>query len=513
MSPRKTIKLNKKPKELHFEQEKCDGITKKYVTKSKKIVDNKKDIPEVKHIMDLANDAIFSKNYVDAFDYLNQIIEKYSYFDAYNKKGFLLLEIGDNDGAIDCFNKSIELTKNNYDAHIGKVRAYNNLLEENYDLFYELELFSNLNIACILNPKDILLKINILIDFGMIKEAKECFETLPNDLISEDNLENHLLYVFQLGRIYYYFKRYKFAFYLFYYYATLDENNITVWLFLVFLSKNLEKYDYALKCYDKLFELDDTFYDALLQKAELLVKLHRTEEAMECFNRCPDEYISEDYKKLIEFINNPHYIGTKYLGVYLLQYEDSPDFEYVFIDMDNGFSEIYDSNSNDLEYAVRNSYYFKEIKYHGDFLTRDYITCYYQFPNLNFGYKELIFSILNNENLEKIDKCKLSVDDFLINKNDTEKKIIKSLFSSMKSSLKYAHKKNYTGIFGVLPSKHSGLWVYVDLVKAKYLGWDTIYAESLEELEILVKSSGSFWYIFDEDLKNESEEEFNNSNS
>ena len=47
---------------------------------------------------------------------------------------------------------------------------------------------------------------------------------------------------------------------------------------------------------------------------------------------------------------------------------------------------------------MERNYSFREIKDYGDFSTRDYISCYYLFPNLNFGYNELISSILNNGN-------------------------------------------------------------------------------------------------------------------
>ena len=41
--------------------------------------------------------------------------------------------------------------------------------------------------------------------------------------------------------------------------------------------------------FDRILEIDDSFYNALIYKAQLLVDLHRYDEAIICFDKCGDK--------------------------------------------------------------------------------------------------------------------------------------------------------------------------------------------------------------------------------
>ena len=170
---RERRKKYKKNISKHFEQEKCDGFAKKHISRKEIAKDSNQEIVD---LMNLACKYELDNNFDVAINYCDEIISRYpDYVDAYNKKGNCLLKLDFYEESIDCFNLSLSLSKNNYDAHIGlsyalyNILVSNDLLSRNQVFDYEMQILINLNTATILNKEALFLKSKIFKELGNYK--------------------------------------------------------------------------------------------------------------------------------------------------------------------------------------------------------------------------------------------------------------------------------------------------------------------------------------------------------
>ena len=453
---------------------------------------------KIKELLTVAKGFILSKEYGAALNYFDEIIDRYNHYRLFNEKGFLLIDLEYYEQSVKCFDESLILVEN-YDAYIGRSLSFFGLYKfDKSNSLYRYEIVENLKSACNLDYNGYLIASKLFTEMGLFYKSSNClYEFLEkNKNIPQTDNELYLDILKELGNIYLLLNEYKEAYFTFHEILKNDENNIDALMSLGFIAPYLNKFKFAIECYDKILDIDNTIYDAMLFKGELLVSLHRYEEAIDCFNSCPNFYISRDYEKLIDYAKSQ--LGCEpcnYLGVSKITHKD---YKYAYTCILDGFRRFYGEWIYDLKFVVeKEDLPFGLISNQPEFTADDYIACYYLCPNLNTEYNALISNFLNSTFLEAYDKGELDVDIIITAANNsTEEKIIKRIFSLFKSKLKYAHKKNIK-YFGVVRSRWHK-WSYVDLVKANYVGWNIIHADSLDQLEKKVKESNSLWYKFDE---------------
>ena len=405
---------------------------------------------------------------------------------------------------MDCFDKSLN-QKINYSASVGKVIVLKEKLKkDNFNANIEVEIIDNLKKACLINNDGYLLEYKIYKELNQFQDSLLALEKyIDNYDKSIQNHENYLDILFDMGDLNYLLSRYDESFYYFYKFLKFDENNVL--MAMGFLAPHLDKYDYALKCFDKIFEINHSIY-SMLYKGELLISLHKYDEGINCLNLCPSELLPYEYKQLLKYaedqiiFNNP----TEYFGV---TYDDSKEYRYAFTFINDKFRKIYANSLLDLRLKMSKfDFPLKIIKYDVEFNSRDYIKCYYKLPYCLVEYNELIGSILNNVFIEKYNYGNINIEELFDSKNDIEKDIIKILINIIDDNLNYVNKHNDTGFFGVVRNRKSDNinWSYVDLVRAEFEGWKIIYAKTLEELEKLVSDKNSLWYVFDDALAKQS---------
>ena len=500
--------MSKKSKNqgIHFKKEKCDGFTKSHVSKSKTIPDEELRNDEIDNLMLLANKA---KSYDEALCYYDEILEKYDYYKAFNEKGFILIKLNEFKKAIYNFDQSLKLTKNNYDAYIGKVIAYTELLklEGPINLNYELEIRANLRFADILNEESSYYYkfefLKVIADFEGALKALNNYLEYNSDLYC-NNPEKYFSLLLDKGILNFLSYGYYESFIILSQYLKFNENDTTALWYLAFTSIHLNRYDYALKCFDKIFEIDNMMFDAMVRKAELLISLHRYQEAIDSFEKCPIDEIPIEYMQLWNYANQLSLENkTNYFGVAKIYKNGQEWFVYAFVN--NGFRKIYSPNLINLKHKlfINNDILLKKIEYAEDFTFQDYVGYYFMFPELLTEHNDVISSILNSDFIEKFNKGEINSENILKSKPPEDREFIKYLMTLIKKSLTLSHKKCNTGYFGVSKSDEGSSWEYECWGFKKY--WGYVYtAETLNELESIVKEKNLFWFITDENLAKKS---------
>ena len=501
-----------------FKQEKCDGFAKQHISKRNMVTNSN---PEIDELMDLIYKFELENNYDVAIDYCDEVIRKYpNYVDAYNKKGCLLLKSGFYEEAFDYFNLSLSLSKNNYDAHIGIVYSlYNILLFDdslsNSQIFdYEMQIVINLNTAAILNKEALLLKSKIFKDLGNYNESfdslNEYIKFYTNSIDNSIGSKKSIEVLYHKAELYYILKKYWFSYFILEELLKYDRSNPKYLFYQALSAINLKKFDKALDNFDKILFEDSDNIEVNLSKGELLVSLHRYDEALIHFNSCPIELVPNEYKKLIEHTHNQIHKNhsTDFYATTLTNFDG---FNFVYTCIQQGFRRIYAVNLVELrEKVLKNNLIWHNINFNEppNYKDQEIVTKYFAMYGFDVEYNELLSKIISVDFLKKVFENDYTVEVFSNSKVGIERQLIDSVIHHMKNALKIAERRNNTGYFGVIRGNRTNSnWRYLDLFKMGLIGSEVIYADSLDELEKKVKNENSFWFIFDEDLSEKTREE------
>lgn len=554
---KRKFKSRKKPKK-DVKEKFFEGIINKYISYYENIPKIKLN-DEYHELMLCGEKCIINNEFYHAIDYFDKIISKYPNFEIFNKKGCLLIQLGEFENAIHCFDTSLEYQmKNNFHAHIGKSLAISNLLklyecnvsQIDWDNKFE-DMMNHSNVACLIKDEGYIFKAKILNGLGHYNGALDAINELLNNEILENELffkalleksisfrqlgkyndaikclnellmldEDNINVLLTKGELLFILKKYEESINIFNLVLEQDSENINALMYLGLIYPNFYNFDDALTCFDKILEIDNSLYNSLIYKAELLVYLHRYDEAIDCFNRCSDK-LSKEYLKLFDFVQN-QIVQNNQTEYYAVTKTDFANFKYVYTYIENGFRKIYGEDLVDLKMKVlakkrlwaniRKNRFLKmmpEINENRD-LVKKYVKNYYNLEKCE--YDDLISSILNNDFFEKLDQNKIDLNELLNSKEGIEKDIINDLVYTMINYLNFSYSQNTTGYFGVIAqNKLNGIrWSYLDLVRREYVKKRVIYANTLEELEQKVKLENLLWYIFDEELARYSQQRDN----